>query len=60
VTKGERTKKLSFRLWAEGKSLPEVQAKICSELGILASNVEEWILEWERGRQRKWEPEISK
>jgi hypothetical protein len=31
MPKGERTKELSFRLWKEGKSLRESQAKISGE-----------------------------
>ena len=59
MTKGERTKKLSFRLWAESKSLAEIQTMICGESETPPSSVKEWIVEWERGRQRKWEPEVS-
>jgi hypothetical protein len=59
MVKGERTKELSFRLWTEGKSLAEIQAKLCSESKTSPGSVKDWIVEWERGRQRKWEPEIS-
>lgn len=60
MPKGDRAKKLSFRLWTEEKSLAEIQAKICGESEILPSSVQDWIVEWERGRQKKWEPEMSK
>jgi hypothetical protein len=55
---GERIKELSFRLWTERKSLGAIQAKICGGSETPPSSVKEWIVEWERGRQRKSEPEI--
>jgi hypothetical protein len=59
MPKGERTKELSFRLWKEGKSLTEIQAQISGESKTLQESVKQWITEWERGHQRKWDPEIS-
>ena len=59
MPKGERTKELSFRLWKEGKSLREIQAKISGESKTLQESVKQWITEWERGRQGKWDPDIS-
>ena len=56
---GERTKELSFRLWKEGKSLREIQAQISGESKTLQESVKQWITEWERGRQGKWDPDIS-
>ena len=58
MLKGERIKELSFRLWSEGKSLASIQAKICGGSEIAPNSVKEWIVEWERGRQGKWAPEI--
>jgi hypothetical protein len=57
---GERTKELSFRLWVEGKSVAEIQQQIGRDSVTLRSSVSEWIIEWERGRQAKWKPELSK
>jgi len=59
MPKGERTKKLSFRLWTEGKSVAETQAKICGESEIPPSSVKEWIVEWERGRQKNGSPRFQ-
>jgi hypothetical protein len=59
MPKGERTKELSFRLWKEGKSLRETQAQISGESKTLQESVKQWITEWERGRQGKWDPDIS-
>jgi hypothetical protein len=59
MPKGERTKELSFRLWNEGKSLREIQAKISGESKTLQESVKQWITEWERGHQGKWDPDIS-
>jgi hypothetical protein len=59
MPKGERTKELSFRLWKEGKSLREIQAQISGESRTLQESVKQWITEWERWRQGKWDPDIS-
>lgn len=59
MPKGERTKELSFRLWKEGKSLRESQAEISGESKTLQERVKQWITEWERGHQGKWDPDIS-
>jgi hypothetical protein len=56
---GERTKELSFRLWKEGKSLAEIHAQISGQSKVLQESVKQWITEWERGRQGKWDPDIS-
>jgi hypothetical protein len=56
MPKGERTKELSFRLWKEGKSLREIQAKISGESKPLQESVKQWITEWERGHQGKRAP----
>jgi hypothetical protein len=58
MTKGDRTKELSFRLWKEGKSLAEIQAQICRNSKPLEESVKQWVTEWERGRQVRWEPEM--
>ena len=55
-----RTQELSFRLWLEGKSVAEIQQPIGRDSVSLRSSVSEWIIEWERGRQAKWKPELSK
>jgi len=57
---GERTKELSFRLWLEGKSVAEIQQQMGRDSVTLRISVSEWIIEWERGRQAKWKPELSK
>ena len=59
MLKGERTKELSFRLWKEGKSLAEIQSLVCRDSKTLLESAKEWVTEWERGRQGKWEPKIS-
>jgi hypothetical protein len=59
MPKGDRTKELSFRLWKEGKALTEIQAQICRDSKPLEESVKQWVIEWERGRQGRWEPNIS-
>jgi len=56
---GERAKALTFRLWSEGKSLVEIQAQLSRESKSLQLSIEEWIIEWERGRQHTWIPKIE-
>ena len=56
---GERAKELSFRLWTEGKSSAEIQTQICGDSATLRISVQQWIIEWERGRQAKWNPDPS-
>jgi hypothetical protein len=46
MPKGERTKELSFRLWKEKKSLPEIQTHIYSNSRELEENVKQWVTEW--------------
>jgi hypothetical protein len=36
MPKEERTKELSFRLWKEEKSLPEIQAQVCRDSKVRA------------------------
>jgi hypothetical protein len=56
---GERAKESSFRLWTEGKYAAEIHAQICGDSAPLRISVQQWIIEWERGRQAKWNPEPS-
>jgi hypothetical protein len=58
MMKGDRTKKLSFRLWKKGKSVDEIQTQICRNSKQLEESVKQWVTEWERGRQVRWEPEM--
>jgi hypothetical protein len=55
MIKGDRTKELSFRLWKEGKSVVEM---ICRNSKPLEESVKQWVTEWERERQARWEPEM--
>ena len=59
MPKVERSKELSFRLWKEGKSFREIQTQISGESKTLRENVKQWITEWERGRQGRWDPDIQ-
>jgi hypothetical protein len=59
MPKGERTKELSFRLWKEGKPLTQIQAQVCRDSKTLEESVKQWVIEWDRGRQGRWEPNIS-
>ena len=60
MPKGDKTKELAFAMWLAGQSLEEIQREICRNSGTLLSSVKGWILDWERGRQRKWSPELRK
>jgi len=60
MPKGDKTKEPAFAMWLAGRSLEEIQREICRNSGTLLSSVKGWILDWERGRQRKWLPELRK
>jgi len=60
MPKGDNSKVLAFRRWLEGKSLKQIERE-CATLGTdpEKGSVKLWIREWERGRQRKWDVDIS-
>ena len=45
----------SFHLWRLGKSLREIQKAVTAE----PETVKGWVLDWERGRQKEWKPEMK-
>jgi len=55
----DRTKALTFRLWAEGKSLAEIQAILCKPGGTEPEGIKGWVTEWERGKQKIWTPKAN-
>ncbi len=55
----DRSKALVFRLWAEGKSLAEIQTILCKPGGIQPENVKGWVTDWERGNQKAWNPKLD-
>ena len=54
MARGDKTKKPTFMLWEEGKSLEEIQRAIAAIPGTSTrpKSVHDWITDWERGRQR--------
>ena len=56
---GDKTKKPAFEMWEAGKSLKEIQEKICRATTTKPGSVKGWILDWERGKQSSWTPVID-
>lgn len=46
----------AFRLWAQGATLSEIRQKSPAKENSLT----QWVMEWERGSQRAWEPQIRR
>ncbi len=59
MASGDKTKKPAFEMWKEGKSLKEIQEKICRATTTKPRSVKGWILDWERGKQSSWNPAID-
>jgi hypothetical protein len=59
MPKGDNTKEQTFRRWLEGKSLDQIEREICGKSNTQPESVKQWIREWERARQRKWDVDIS-
>ena len=55
---GDNTKKPTFAVWLAGRPLEEIQREITRQSKTLASSVNGGVLDWERGRQRKWAPKL--
>jgi len=58
MPRGDKTKRVAFKLWYQGKSLREIQDKIAEESGTQRGSVRGWVLDWERGNQKAWTPRV--
>ncbi len=58
MARGDKTKKPAFEMWKTGKALKEIQKVICQKTSTEPGSVRGWILDWERGRQESWVPNI--
>lgn len=56
----DETKTVAFSLWLKGRSIKQIEAAIRARPGAKPSSVSGWILDWERGRQMTWEPNITR
>jgi len=45
-------------MWLAGRPLEEIQREIAKQSKTLKSSVKGWVLDWERGGQRKWSPKL--
>lgn len=59
MPRGDDTKTVAFKLWAQGESLKRIQDQIEAHSDTLRGSVRGWILDWERGRQKTWTPLLS-
>ena len=60
MPRGDETKTVAFSLWLKGRSIKQIEATIRARSGTKPSSVAGWILDWERGRQMTWEPNITR
>jgi hypothetical protein len=59
MPRGDETKEIAFKLWRDGKSVPEIQREIEKVSETKPSSVRGWILDWERGSQRSWSATVK-
>lgn len=59
MPKGDKTKEQAFPMWLAGKTLQEIQQTVCKPQGSEPSSVRGWIVDWERGKQKTWEPLVK-
>jgi hypothetical protein len=53
----DKMKELAFQLWLSGKPLDAIQNRIKQISTTLPGSVRGWVLDWERGKQGRWEPD---
>lgn len=59
MARGDKTKEQAFKMWQSGKTLEEIQKAVCQNTSTKPGSVRGWILDWERGRQNSWDPDIQ-
>jgi hypothetical protein len=56
MPQGDKAKEECFRLWTQGKSVTEIQSATNAEYDLIL----DWVRQWERGAQGKWEVVIKR
>jgi len=51
---GDGSKERCFQLWLQGRSVDDMAKRVPSE----RHSIRNWVLDWERGKQRKWRAEV--
>ena len=51
---GDGSKERSFQLWLQGRSVSEIVKRVSAE----RHSIRNWVLDWERGKQRKWNAHV--
>lgn len=59
MARGDKTKRRAFEVWVRGKSLEDIQYEAIRGSTTLPASVRGWVLDWERGKQRTWNPKIK-
>ena len=59
MPQGSKGKELAYSMWLAKKTLPEIQEYVCARTGDKPASVKGWVLDWERGKQGKWDPTIK-
>ena len=45
-----------FRLWKNGETVTRIEQQVTAK----PETIRDWVLQWERGRQGVWEPNINR
>jgi hypothetical protein len=56
MPQGDRSKEECFRLWSLGKSVTQIKNATTADY----DSILDWVRQWERGSQGKWEALINK
>jgi len=54
MPKGDDSKQKAFQMWNEGRTLNEIIRASTAK----PESLKDWVLQWERGKQRTWTPQI--
>ena len=56
MPKGNQSKIGAFRMWLEGRTVTEMIQALPPD--TQPRSIRQWVIEWERGRQRIWTPQV--
>ncbi len=56
---GDKTKEPAFEMWLAGHPLSVIQRTVCKGTTTKPASVKGWVLDWERGEQKTWTPNIE-
>lgn len=59
MAQGDKTKKVAFQMWVEGKRLAQIQQHVQQVSTTMKSSVKGWVVDWERGKKGIWDPKLD-